>query len=161
MTICQYCHGSGWVQVETTAGDGWFGCPDCTPKPPFQRETVSVDPSQCRPEARVIGTTIDIVALRKIAEAASPGPWLVGKPGGRPGYNIYDSHDCDVTHPDARIHMDNAIHIASFNPKVALELIAYIETLCAGVVRIRDDLVSVYGPIAAVEAIDRVIKAKQ
>ena len=37
-----------------------------------------------------------------------PGPWHIGKPAGRRGYNLYDAEGCDVTNPDAQLDPQSA-----------------------------------------------------
>ena len=106
----------------------------------------------------------DLTELKRLAEAATPGPW-VARPGdgaldGRSRFEtkrhvlIYAEDDCD-THPiaDASCNHtcrmpeeqeDNAAFIAAANPATVLDLIAQIEHLTAERERDREAAAATY-----------------
>lgn len=74
-------------------------------------------------------TTPDLAALLKIAEAATPGPWVVGEPD-QHGQAVVRDKDIErftcwhhsVGAIEKEMHA-NAAHIAAFNPTVAQALV--------------------------------------
>lgn len=91
--------------------------------------------------------SIDIEELRKLAEAATPGPWI-SHPKGYYGAVCASENEFDlvaVTHGQRRNNvLANEAYIAAANPATVIGLIAEIE-------RLRDDVSSMTGEADALE----------
>jgi hypothetical protein len=69
---------------------------------------------------------MDTTELKKLAEAATPGPWIAGDDEDS-DYFLVGPHDGDglVSHPVVTLHSEsNADYIAAANPAAILELLA-------------------------------------
>lgn len=94
--------------------------------------------------------TDDLTALRRIAEAATPGPWR--NDGQLDPHIVYDDdwsiaeatrydHDQPLGASRGPGYIDplaNAAHIAAFNPATALRLLARLERAEADAARLRE-----------------------
>lgn len=85
--------------------------------------------------------TEDLKALRKIAEAATPGPWeTLGGQGPFGTHAVCHRMEqgtlVEIAYRDAHFDKANAVHIATFDPPTVLALIealARVSTLFVGV----------------------------
>lgn len=77
----------------------------------------------------------DLDALRRKAEAATPGPWHVRRPP-RPSFEYLIAHDEGP--PLAKAPLTNAAYIAAASPDVVLALIERVERAEEIVDAIRD-----------------------
>ena len=71
------------------------------------------------------------MTLRKLAEAATPGPWVAGDDEDS-DYFLVGPHDGDeiVFHPVVKLHpQNNAYYIAAANPAAILALLDTIDSL--------------------------------
>ena len=76
-------------------------------------------------------TAPSVTALRKLAEEATPGPWIAGDDDDS-DYFLIGPCDVDgiVYQPIVKLHSEaNAAHLAAANPQAIISLLDYIETL--------------------------------
>jgi len=77
-------------------------------------------------------SALDLDELERLAQAATPGPWEMGRSSImcracvhlRGCFSIYQEADCtDVTHPHAGLDQQDAAYIAAANPATVLAMI--------------------------------------
>ena len=80
----------------------------------------------------------DLTELRRLAEGATPGPWVAAPKEGRFGAQV-DSAGCTVALcMECTRSTANATYIAAMNPVIALSLIARVERAEAEAARMRE-----------------------
>jgi hypothetical protein len=74
-------------------------------------------------------TPLDLPGLKKVAEAATPGPWSYDRPDCDASYEIaaHDGSDWELFVADCRIGRANAEFIATFDPPTVMAIIAELE----------------------------------
>ena len=69
-----------------------------------------------------------LAEVKARCEAATPGPWLVGKKAGLPGFNLYQESGADVTSPGASLSAEDASLVAHAREDVP-RLLTLVERL--------------------------------
>jgi len=86
---------------------------------------------------------IDIKELRRLAEAATPGPWVMNEIDNSEINHNDQNGDAIVGMYDYEaggvIHQDDALFIAASNPSAILSLLDHIEQQQAEIARLRKD----------------------
>lgn len=79
---------------------------------------------------------LDLARLRKVAEAATPGPWEVYDRG--IGYEVHDANGCELNGGMRETFTEaDANHIATFDPPTVLALLSRLEAAEQELARIR------------------------
>jgi hypothetical protein len=92
---------------------------------------------------------------REIAEAATAGPWESVKPYNHPGVQAVKTEAssidwiCSMQVANQPNYLEDAAHIAQWDPRFAQRVLAHIDELEAENARLRDDEISLRIKLAA------------